>query len=72
MGLGGSDLCQVHAICRVLYSQVTILGFREERCEDTSLWGCRSGAGRGSRVGSRDWARWRGKTSELVDFDVVL
>ena len=30
---GGSDLCQVRAICRVLHPQVTILELRGERCE---------------------------------------
>ena len=30
MGLGGSDLCQVRDVCRVLYSQVASLCFVEK------------------------------------------
>ena len=70
--MGGSDLCLVRAICRALCSQVPILGFRGEGCDDPSLWSFWRGAGRESRVGGQDWAWWRGKTLELVDFGVVL
>ena len=72
MGLGGSDLCRVRGICRVLYFQVARLGFRGDGREYPLFRSCRRGAGRESRVGGRDWAWWRGKALKLVDIGVVL
>ena len=45
-------------------------GFHGEGCEDLMFRRCRGGVGQGCRVGGRDWAWWRGKAPEIIDFDV--
>ena len=67
MGTGESDLRQVRIICTILLCQVV-----GEGREDPTFRRCRGGAGRGPRVGGRDWAWWSGKTVELIDFGVAL
>ena len=71
-GPGESDLRRACVICRFLYLQVIVLGFRGEGCEDLTLRRCRGGAGRGSRDGGQDWAWWSGKTLKIIDFDSFM
>ena len=69
MGMGESDLRRMCAICRILYSLVIGLGFREEGRENLTFRSCQGGVGGESRVGGRDWARWSEKTLELKDLE---
>ena len=71
-GPGESELRRMCAICKVLYSQATGLGFHRESYEDLTFWSCRGGVGCGSRVGGRDWAWWSGKALEIIDLDVAM
>ena len=72
VGLGEPDLRQVRVFCRILYFQVGILKVRGGGREGLPFRSCPRCAGRGFRVGGRDWAWWSGKTLGLVDFGVVL
>ena len=47
---GNLILRWVCVICRILYSQVVGLGFREDGREDLTLRSCRGGVGRGGSV----------------------